>query len=132
MDADRRNLLAMMVTAPLGACVYSADTPTGAAMYGLIGTMRATPGQRSGLVKILLAGLVEMPGNILYVVAEDPADADLLWITEVWRDRASHQASLSLPKVQAAIREARPLIAGMERVSETVPIGGQGLLRPTG
>ena len=53
-----------------------------------------------------------MPGCLNYVVARDPADADAIWITEVWADAESHKASLALPSVQAAIAKARPLIAG--------------------
>ncbi len=44
-----------------------------------------------------------MPGCFSYVVAADPAEPDALWVTEVWESQASHQASLQLPAVQAAI-----------------------------
>jgi quinol monooxygenase YgiN len=96
-------------------------------MFGLIGRMKAVSGKRDELSAILLRGLREMPGNLSYIVAIDPADEDALWITEVWTDSASHKASLSLPSVQAAIKEGRPLIAGMETIATTVPIGGEGL-----
>ena len=96
-------------------------------MYGLIGKMRATPGQRDALLAILLDGTDAMPGCLSYVIAQDPADADAIWITEVWTDAASHKASLSLPAVQQAIARARPLIAGFDSHIETVPVGGQGL-----
>jgi quinol monooxygenase YgiN len=96
-------------------------------MYGLIGKMKAVAGKRDALTFILLAGLRDMPGNLSYIVANDPADEDMIWITEVWTDQAAHQASLSLPSVQAAITAGRPLIAGMESIATTVPIGGEGL-----
>ncbi|WP_334179572.1 putative quinol monooxygenase [Pseudoxanthomonas sp.] len=96
-------------------------------MYGLIGTMRATPGQRDALLAILLDGTDAMPGCLSYVIAQDPADADAIWITEVWTDAASHKASPSLPNVQQAIAKARPLIAGFDSRVETVPVGGHGL-----
>lgn len=96
-------------------------------MYGLIGKMRATSGQRDALLAILLDGTDAMPGCLSYVIAQDPADADAIWITEVWTDAASHKASLSLPSVQQAIAKARPLIAGFDSHIETVPVGGQGL-----
>jgi quinol monooxygenase YgiN len=70
-----------------------------------------------------------MPGCLSYVIATDPGDDDALWITEVWDTRASHEASLSLPGVQAAIAKGRPLIAGFSNRVETVPLGGQGLAR---
>ena len=68
-----------------------------------------------------------MPGNISYIVANDSANPNDLWITEVWVDKAAHENSLTLPSVQSAIGKGRPLIAGMERIAETQPIGGQGL-----
>jgi quinol monooxygenase YgiN len=96
-------------------------------MYGLIGKMRAHPGKRDPLVEILLKSTRAMPGCLSYIVARDPADADAIWITEVWDNEASHEASLSLPSVQAAIAEARPLIAGFDSHTVTEPVGGVGL-----
>lgn len=96
-------------------------------MYGLIGKMNAVPGQRDALAAVLLEGLAAMPGCLSYVVAADPADPDGLWITEVWDRRESHQASLALPAVKAAIAKGRPLIAGFGTRVETTPLGGHGL-----
>lgn len=96
-------------------------------MYGLIGKITAAAGQRDALARILVDGTDRMPGCFSYVVATDPADPDALWVTEVWDSQASHQASLQLPAVQAAIAKGRPLIAGFSHRVETVPIGGHGL-----
>lgn len=96
-------------------------------MYGRIGKMTAQAEERAVLAAILLEGLTGMPGCLSYVVAEDPTDADTLWITEVWEGPEAHLASLSLPSVQAAIAQGRPLIAGMETIAETRPLGGHGL-----
>ena len=96
-------------------------------MYGLIGKMTTAPGQRDALVAILLKGTVDMPGCLSYVVATDPADADAIWVTEVWDSKASHEASLSLPSVRQAIAKGRPLIAGFGERTVTEPVGGQGL-----
>ena len=114
--------LAVPLTAP---AARSQD----ASMYGLIGKMTATPGNRDALAAALLEGLNDMPGCLSYIVAEAPDDADALWITEVWDSAESHQASLALPQVQAAIARARPVIAGFSDRHETRPIGGVGLLR---
>ena len=99
-------------------------------MYGLIGQMLAKPGQRDALLAILLDGTAAMPGCLSYVIARDPADADVLWVTEVWADQESHKASLGLPQVQASIAEARPLIAGFDSHVTTEPVGGVGLGAP--
>jgi len=96
-------------------------------MYGLIGKMTVASGKRDEMLGILLAGVSEMPGCLSYVVATDPADADALWITEVWDNKASHEASLSLPSVKAAIAKGRPLITGFSNRVETEPVGGHGL-----
>ena len=96
-------------------------------MYGLIGRMTATPGQRDALVTILLDGTDTMPGCLSYIVATDPADADAIWITEVWDSEASHRASLQLPAVQAAIRAGKPLIPSFDKHIITTPVGGHGL-----
>jgi len=96
-------------------------------MYGLIGKMLAVPGQRDALIAILLEGTAEMPGCLSYIVAIDPTEADALWITEVWDTEANHQASLSLPSVQQAIAQGRPLIAGFGERTITSPVGGHGL-----
>lgn len=96
-------------------------------MYGLIGRIRAAPGQGPALAAILLEGTAEMPGCLAYVVAQEPEDADALWITEVWDSAEAHRASLSLPAVQAAIARGRPLIAGFDNRTETRPLGGAGL-----
>ena len=96
-------------------------------MYGLIGKITSTAGQRDALAAILLEATQRMPGCLSYVVATDSADPDALWITEVWDGQESHKASLKLPAVQAAIARARPLIAGFSNRVETVPIGGYGL-----
>ncbi len=97
-------------------------------MFGLIGKIRTVAGRRSEVIDILLGGTGSMPGCLSYVVAADPADADAIWVTEVWTDEASHKASLSLPEVRAAIAQARPLIAGFDSQTRTEPVGGVGLL----
>ena len=100
------------------------------AMYGLIGKMRCTPGNRDQLASILLGGTTAMPGCLSYIVANDPTDDDALWITEVWDSAASHRASLALPDVQQAIAKGRPLIAGFGERFETNPVGGVGIANP--
>ena len=125
MDLDRRQIVAagLGLAAATVAAPAIGETP----MYGLIGRMKAVPGQRDALAAILLEGTDAMPGCLSYIVARDPADADALWITEVWDSADSHRASLQLPAVQAAIARGRPLIAGFDSQTVTEPLGGVGL-----
>jgi len=101
-------------------------------MYGLIGKMVATPGNRDALAGIILNGAGTMPGCLSYVVAKDPRDDNALWITEVWDSAESHQASLSQPGVREAIAKGRPLIASFGDSVQSEPIGGLGLATEQG
>ena len=96
-------------------------------MFGLIGKMVATPGNRDALAAIILGGSGTMPGCRSYVVARDPRDAEALWITEVWESAEHHKASLALPAVREAIAKARPLVASVGDSVQSEPIGGIGL-----
>jgi quinol monooxygenase YgiN len=96
-------------------------------MYGLIGRMIAVEHQRDALIDIILEGVDSMPGCLSYVVARDAANPEAIWITEVWDSKESHEASLALPAVRAAIERAMPLIAGFEESIVTDPVGGAGL-----
>ena len=93
-------------------------------MFGLVGKMRAGTGKRAELIAILIGGTQSMPGCIHYIVAEDEADPDAIWITEVWDREESHKASLQLPEVKAAIARGRPLIAGFDMSARIRPVGG--------
>jgi quinol monooxygenase YgiN len=96
-------------------------------MYGSIGKMTSKPGQRDALLAVLLQGAQDMPGCLSYIIARDTADEDAIWITEVWEDEASHQASLQLESVRDAVAKAMPLISGIEPGTITDPVGGAGL-----
>lgn len=95
-------------------------------MFGMIGKITAVPGQREKLVALLTPG-GSMPGCRSYVVAKDPGNVDVLFVTEVWDSSAAHRASLALPAVQEAIAKGRSLIAGFETIAVTEPVGGIGL-----
>lgn len=95
-------------------------------MYGLIAKLTAVPGKRDELIAILRKGTQAMPGCLSYILAKDAADENILWVTEIWDSAASHDASLSLATVKDSIVQAKPLIAGFERIAVTNPVGGVG------
>ena len=130
MKIGRRELMvrAGVAVATAGGIIAWPSAQEAREMYGLIGKMTATPGQRDSLIAILLEGISGMPGCLSYIVARDPADADVVWITEVWDSKASHDASLALPAVKNAIAKGRPLIAAFGNGTVTSPVGGHGLV----
>jgi quinol monooxygenase YgiN len=96
-------------------------------LFGLHGTIRAKPGQRSALLAVLLdasKGAPRMPGCRLYILSLVPDDPDAIAVTEVWDDKASHDASLSLESVREAIGRARPLIAAGGTSTTFHPVAG--------
>jgi quinol monooxygenase YgiN len=115
---------AVSVIGALPGCGHESGEPE---LYGLIGKIKVVPGERDALITILIDGLSDMPGCLSYIVARDPADADAVWVTEVWDSKASHEASLSLASVRDAITRGKPLIAGFGERFETQPVGGHGL-----
>ena len=98
-------------------------------MYGLQAKLLAKPGQRDALIALLMesASGPPMPGCRLYLVSEVPSEPDAIAITEVWDDKAAHDASLQLERVRSVIGRARPLIAGMGDSLKLRPLGGFGL-----
>lgn len=94
--------------------------------YGLLGQMMAQPGKRAELIAILSEGTGEMPGNIAYLIGEDSANPDAIWIVELWDSKEAHAASLKLPAVQDAIKRGRPLIAGFGTRAEFKPVAKTG------
>lgn len=130
MEIGRREFLAGMAAAALAGPSALIAKQRSAGMHGLIGKMRAVAGKRDELIAILLEGTGSMPGCLSYIVATDPADADAIWITEVWDSEASHRASLQLHAVRDAITRGRPLIAGFDSQTVTTPVGGVGLPTP--
>lgn len=127
MQIERRDFIVMAGAA--AAALPANALPEGKQkMYGLIGKMAAVAGKRDELISILLEGVAGMPGCLSYVVAKDPADANAIWITEVWDSQESHKASLSLAAVKQAITRGKPLIAGFSDHTVTEPVGGHGLV----
>lgn len=124
MRLSRRAFNAVAMSAAASAAC--APLIRGPLMYGRLAHMTAAPGKRDAVITILLEASQAMPGCLSYIVAQDAANPDAIWITEVWDSRAAHTASLSLPAVKAAISRARALIAGFDKPIETVPIGGHG------
>ncbi|MCL5995987.1 MAG: antibiotic biosynthesis monooxygenase [Chloroflexi bacterium] len=103
--------------------------------FGMFGKLTAYPGQRDALVQHLLtaATLVgSAPGCELYVVSTSPTEPDTIWVTEAWRSKADHVASLSIAGVQELIAKARPLIAAMSEPILLTPVGGKGLTADSG
>lgn len=100
-------------------------------MYGLITKLTTVLRRRESVIDRLVAGRVPPVGCLSYVVARDPADADVLWVTEVWTDAEAHHAALQRPDIKAGFADALVWIATMHDSVITEPVGGVGLPQRT-
>ncbi len=94
--------------------------------YGYFGTMRTTPGNRDQVAGILVGGVDRLReiGCSVYSVSVSDGDPDLIWVYEVWDSKESHDSSLHLPEVRAAISQAMPMLTGEFTSQETTVVGG--------
>lgn len=129
MIADRRTFLEWLTAAAVAVTPVLSGPPGPQGehlMYGLIAKLTAVPGKRDELIQVLKEGTKKMPGCRSYIVAKDAVDENTVWVTEIWDSETSHDASLSLPAVKDTVAQAKPLVAGFERVAVTNPVGGVG------
>jgi len=96
-------------------------------MYGLIVKVMVIPGQREQFIELLRESAAGMPGCLSYVVSRDTSEENTIWVTEVWNNARSHEASLSLPRVHEVIPRAKAIVTSFERVAVTEPVWGAGL-----
>ena len=92
--------------------------------------LKAREGQRDALVEHMLGAaqfLVDVPGCELYVINTSAADADAVWVTEVWSTQAELDASLTIESVKASVEQVLPLLAGSPDRIDILPVGGKGL-----
>ncbi|WP_338779869.1 putative quinol monooxygenase [Metabacillus sp. FJAT-52054] len=98
--------------------------------FGLFGKLTAKEGHGAQLAAILLEAshaMKEVSGCELYVVSTAENEPDAVMVYEVWINEEAHKASLALEATQNLIMQAKPIIAGMERISTFNPLGGKGL-----
>jgi quinol monooxygenase YgiN len=98
--------------------------------YGLHGQFLAQPGKGDALAAILLEAARGLKANAdceLYVIHRSAEEPDSVWVTEVWKSRDAHAASLDDPGAKELIQQARPLIAGVGERRELLPVGGKGI-----
>jgi quinol monooxygenase YgiN len=97
--------------------------------YAYIGSMRTKPGCRAEIIELLLSGAdgLRAAGCQVYAVCTDPADDEIIWVSEVWDSAEAHAASLQLPTTKAAIGRAMPMLTGDFTRQELTVAGGLGV-----
>lgn len=98
--------------------------------FGLFGKFTVQEGERDNMVEILLEAAESMR-NLkecdIYLVSVSEGEPHIVYVYEVWSNEKAHQDSLTLEATQTLIKRAKPIIAGMERISTLKTVGGKGL-----
>lgn len=98
--------------------------------FGCYVKFTTNSGQRDRLVELLLEAATAMhsvAGCEFYIVNTSPAEPETVWVTEVWRSKEEHDASLTLEGAKEQVRRALPLLARPPELILVQPVGGKGL-----
>lgn len=98
--------------------------------YGSYVKLTAHSGQQAQLLELLVEAadaMTDVKGCDMYIVNTSPNDPDSVWVTEIWRSREEHDASLTGETAKAQIQRALLLLAGPPEAIILQPIGGKGL-----
>ncbi|SDJ64140.1 MULTISPECIES: putative quinol monooxygenase [Bacillota] len=96
--------------------------------FGVNGYLEAKEGKRDELLEYLLEASSEMESIdncFCYIVATVPDNQNAVHIFEVWKDEASHKASLELDVFRKIITKAQPIINGMQDYPNLTVKGGK-------
>ncbi len=97
--------------------------------YGLFGKFTAIPEKRDELVAILLkaADMLEKNNDCIQYIVSTSDEPNIIWVNEIWNNKAAHEASLDPADIKALIKSAMPLIASMSDQTELHILGGKGV-----
>lgn len=97
--------------------------------YGLVTKLLARPGRRHALADCLLqaAELLGRDPSCIHYVVSTSDEPEAVWVSEVWTDRAAHDASLESEDIRAVVAQGRPLIANVSEQTSLAVLGGVGL-----
>jgi len=100
-------------------------------MYQLQGKLIATKGNGAELAQILLQASELMrnaEGCKLYVIGQEKADENSVFVTEIWESKEHHDNSLKVAGVKELIMKAMPLLDGQPgKGQELEVLGGVGV-----
>jgi quinol monooxygenase YgiN len=88
--------------------------------------MEAKPGMGAALATTLLRvadGMRDAPGCEMYLVNMAADEQDVVWITELWADKAASDEALGGELGEAGIGEVVALLAAPPELIELTPIG---------
>jgi quinol monooxygenase YgiN len=98
--------------------------------YALLNKLTAKPGQRDGVVDILIeSGKIfdDNPECHMYLVSESADDPNVIWVVDLWTTREAHAEALRTPELRPYVQKSLPMLEGMPEQIEVRPIGGKDI-----
>ncbi|MEM9832415.1 MAG: antibiotic biosynthesis monooxygenase [Bacteroidota bacterium] len=99
--------------------------------YGIHGKLTASDGNGEQLASILLEAsrlVASAKGCYLYLVSQNQANPNDVWITEVWDSKEDHDHSLKDEKVRGLITQVMPLLDKKPEPGQVLDVlGGAGI-----
>ena len=89
--------------------------------YMVIAKITLVPGKQDEMIAVLKESAADTQGCLSYIVAQNAADENTIWVTKTWDSMASHHASLSLPTVKSAVPCANAIVSNFQRITVTNP-----------
>jgi quinol monooxygenase YgiN/mannose-6-phosphate isomerase-like protein (cupin superfamily) len=93
----------------------------------------AKPGKGAALAEVMLRvakTLEGVPGCLLYIVNRSPSEADVVWVTELWRSQEDLDAALARDSARELMPEVMALVDQPFEQINLEPLGGVGHAAP--
>lgn len=101
--------------------------------FAAVVKMILRPGRRSEAVSVFesyLPVVEDEPGTVVYVLAEDSADGDVLWVYEQYVDEQAAETHLGTAAYAQAMGALKELMAARPEVNLVTPVRGKGTPLP--
>jgi quinol monooxygenase YgiN len=95
----------------------------------VVAKIPAQPGKRAELAAALQGALntaAGEPGTIYYILHEDVADENMLWMYEMYTDQAALDGHMGTEAFKALGPAIGPFLAGRPELIFLKPLGGKG------
>lgn len=96
----------------------------------IIARLQAAAGQREDLLnafQVALETAVTEPDTRRYIVHTDDKEADVLWVYEMYENRAAADTHLQSDSFKALASVLGPFLGGRPQLTFATPVGGKGL-----
>lgn len=105
----------------------SDDTSSQVAVMARIPAAPGKRGELAAALQVALDNAAAESGTTYYILHEDPADADSLWMYELYADQAALDLHMASEGYKALGPTIVPFLGGRPELTFLKPLGGKGI-----